>query len=105
MDVYTRGVDARKQYNARAYRQFLYRIHAGSDLDDRLSQFQQDGGSLNFLITDLLSGYFGVQTPYKFRYLNELNRLLDERGDEKLRMEDFPRMDFGHEPIIFSDEG
>jgi hypothetical protein len=38
-------------------------------------------------------------------WLDELHRLLEESGDEKLRMEDFPRMDFGREPIFFSDEG
>ena len=38
-------------------------------------------------------------------WLDELRRLLDESGDEKLCMEDFPRMDFGRDPIIFTDEG
>ena len=37
-------------------------------------------------------------------WLDELHQLLGESGDEKLCMEDFPRMDFGREPIIFSDE-
>ena len=39
------------------------------------------------------------------KWLGELHQLLDESGDEKLHMNDFPRMDFGREPIIFSDEG
>ena len=37
-------------------------------------------------------------------WLEEFHRLLEESGDEKLHMEDFPRMDFGREPITFSDE-
>ena len=38
-------------------------------------------------------------------WLDELHRLLEESGDEKLRMEDFPRMDFERKPIVFSDDG
>jgi len=38
-------------------------------------------------------------------WLGELHQLLEESGDEKLNIEDFPRMDFGREPISFSDEG
>ena len=38
-------------------------------------------------------------------WLGELHQLLEESGDEKLHMEDFPRMDFGREPLVFSDEG
>ena len=37
-------------------------------------------------------------------WLGEFHKLLEESGDEKLSMEDFPRMDFGRESIIFSDE-
>jgi len=37
-------------------------------------------------------------------WLDELHQLLEESGDEKLNIEDFPRMDFRREPIIFSDE-
>jgi len=38
-------------------------------------------------------------------WLGELHQLLNASGDEKLNMDDFPRMDFGRKPIIFSDEG
>ena len=38
-------------------------------------------------------------------WLNELHQLLEESGDEELHKEDFPRMDFGREPLIFSDKG
>ena len=38
-------------------------------------------------------------------WLSELHQLLEESGDEKLHMDDFPRMDFGREPLVFSDEG
>ena len=37
-------------------------------------------------------------------WLNELHQLLEESGDEKLNMEDFPRLNLGREPIVFSDE-
>ena len=37
-------------------------------------------------------------------WLEELHRLLDESGDEELRLENFPRMDFGRDPIFFTDE-
>ena len=37
-------------------------------------------------------------------WLGELHQLLEESGDEKLHMEDFPRMDFGREPISFDSE-
>ena len=47
-----------------------------------------------------------VQTSTtKENWLSELHRLLDESGDEKLSMEDFPRMELWREPIIISDEG
>ena len=32
-------------------------------------------------------------------WLDELNRLLNESGDEKLRMEDFPRANFSREVL------
>ena len=38
------------------------------------------------------------------KWLDELHQLLEESGDEKLNMEDFPRVDFGREPIVFSEE-
>jgi len=38
------------------------------------------------------------------KWLSELHELLEESGDEKLNMEDFPRMDIEREPIIFCDE-
>ena len=38
-------------------------------------------------------------------WVDELVRIVNEDTSEKLHMEDFPRMDFGHEPIIFNDEG
>ncbi|MCL2501491.1 MAG: hypothetical protein FWE90_14310 [Defluviitaleaceae bacterium] len=38
-------------------------------------------------------------------WLSELHQLLEESGDERLHMEDFPRMDFAREPLVFSDEG
>ena len=37
--------------------------------------------------------------PSPPEWLNEFNRLLDESGDEKLRMEDFPRADFTREVL------
>jgi len=37
------------------------------------------------------------------KWLGELHQLLENSGDEKLSMEDFPRMDFGREPLVFSD--
>ena len=37
-------------------------------------------------------------------WLKELHHLLEESSDEKLNIEDFPRFDFGREPIIFSNE-
>jgi len=33
-------------------------------------------------------------------WLGELHQLLDESGDEKLNIEDFPRMDLGREPLV-----
>ncbi|MCL2526817.1 MAG: hypothetical protein FWE42_00260 [Defluviitaleaceae bacterium] len=38
-------------------------------------------------------------------WLMELHRLLDESSEETLDINDFPRMDFGRETIILSDEG
>jgi len=38
-------------------------------------------------------------------WLEEVYRLLEDSDDEVLRPEDFPRMEFGREPIFFSDEG
>ena len=46
-----------------------------------------------------------VPQTNSLEWLDELHHLLDESGDEKLRMENFPRMDFGRNPIIFTDEG
>ena len=45
-------------------------------------------------------------TDSSLEWLDELHRLLDETSEEpKLRMEDFPRMDFGREPLTFANEG
>jgi hypothetical protein len=35
----------------------------------------------------------------------EIDRMTEESSEEKLNIEDFPRVSFGREPIIFSDEG
>ena len=37
-------------------------------------------------------------------WLSELHLLLEESSDEKLQMEDFPRMNLGRKPLVFSDE-
>ena len=37
--------------------------------------------------------------PNPTAWLDEFNRLLEESGDEKLRMEDFPRADFTREHL------
>lgn len=37
-------------------------------------------------------------------WLDEFVRMVKEDTSDKLRMEDFPRLDFGREPIIFNDE-
>jgi len=59
------------RYNNKAYRHFHYRLHAGSNLHDRVSAYQEDGGSLNFLITDLLAQHFNVDNPYKYQYVKK----------------------------------
>lgn len=42
----------------------------------------------------------------RLAWLDELHRLLDEAQVEPpLRMENFPRMDLGREPIVFADAG
>jgi len=38
-------------------------------------------------------------------WADDLIRMVKEDTSEKLRMEDFPRMEFGREPITFSNEG
>lgn len=40
----------------------------------------------------------------KLAAMAEVDRLSAESGDEKLRIEDFPKVKFGREPINFSDE-
>jgi len=37
-------------------------------------------------------------------WVDELERMVKADTSPPLRIEDFPRMDFGREPIIFSDE-
>ena len=37
-------------------------------------------------------------------WLDDFRKMVDESAGEKLRMEDFPRMNLGREPIIFVDE-
>jgi hypothetical protein len=49
-------------------------------------------------------GYFESGNPTASSWLDELYRLLDESGNEKLRMEDFPRLDFGREKILLSNK-
>ena len=38
-------------------------------------------------------------------WADDLLRMVKEDTSEKLRMEDFPRMEFEREPIVFHDEG
>jgi hypothetical protein len=65
LDAYTRRTEQTKAWNKRNYRERSIRLHRGSDLDDRLGTFIATGGSLNYLITDLLANHFDVPNPYK----------------------------------------
>jgi len=38
-------------------------------------------------------------------WVDELVQMVKEDSSEKLRMEDFPRLDFGREPITFESDG
>jgi len=37
-------------------------------------------------------------------WVDELEYMIKEDVSEKLHMDDFPRMDFGREPIVFTDK-
>jgi hypothetical protein len=45
-----------------------------------------------------------VQSNDRLKYLDELERMVKEDTSEKLRPEDFPRMNLRREPILFNDE-
>jgi hypothetical protein len=65
MDSYERKQAAKNRWNKKTYREITLRVHRGSDLDDRLGAYRHDGGSINYLIANLLSTHFGVDNPYK----------------------------------------
>lgn len=74
-DAYRRRMEANKRWNNKAYRQRCIRFHRGSDLDDRLGRFCAEGGSVNYLISDLLSHYFGVANPYKEKHTRVVEQI------------------------------
>jgi len=45
-----------------------------------------------------------VQDDSSLAWLDELEHMVESDTTPKLRIEDFPRLDFGREPIIFSDD-
>jgi len=58
-----------KKYNKKAYTNRMFRVHKGSDLDDRICAHMEEGHSLNWLITELLCEYFKVPIPHKVRFI------------------------------------
>jgi len=79
-----------------------------------------DGGQFYPTGASILPGRFravltvimDVQAPQQpedkepsIHWAYELDRMIDESTSPPLRIEDFPRMDFGREPISFAREG
>jgi len=74
-DPFERRKAARDKWNKKAYKEIKLRVHRGSDLEDRLGAYMSEGGSVNFLLAELLSGHFGVANPYKERHIRHVTRL------------------------------
>jgi len=63
----------KRRFNKKTYVTYLFRVRAESDLADRLGGYSASGEtSVNFLITDLLCAYFGVELPHK--HYDEIER-------------------------------
>ena len=69
-------IDTRKA-KKKAYTLKPFRVHKGSDLEDRLEAFMAEGGCYNFLITELLCQYFNVPIPHKVRFITTRSPLVN----------------------------
>jgi len=74
-ETYKKKMESNKRWNDKAYRHRTIRIHRDSVLDDRLGEYMAAGGSVNFLIAELLAGHFGVGNPYKQKHIRKVERL------------------------------
>ena len=62
------STEAKRSYNAATYNSHIYRIRKGCALDDRVSGYKACGGSMNWLITELLCRHFDVPMPHRYRF-------------------------------------
>jgi len=67
-----------KKYNRKAYTNHMFRIHKGSDLEDRVRALIEERQSLNWLITELLCKHFDVPIPHKYRFIVTRTPLCNE---------------------------
>jgi hypothetical protein len=67
-DAYSRRMGHIKRWNKKTYRERCIRLHRGSELDNCLSAFCESGGSVNFLIAELLAAHFKCPLPYKEKH-------------------------------------
>jgi hypothetical protein len=74
-DAYSRRAEQIKRWNKKTYRERSLRLHRGSDLDEHLGTYMANGGSVNFLIAELLAGHFGVANPYKQRHIRTVEHI------------------------------
>lgn len=101
-DIYIEGVDIVQTQAVQAFDGY---IEGG--------QFYPAGTSITLpgRFRAVLTVIMDVQPPFPqgeddtTHWADELNRMIEACDSPLLRNEDFPRMDFGREPICFANEG
>lgn len=74
---YKKRTDKIREYNKNAYTTHLLRVRADSALAGKLEEYKQNGGSMNRLINELLSKYFDVPLPPRYRMAANINQTPD----------------------------
>ena len=69
---------AKRSYNSNTYNSHLYRVRKGCQLDEQLHAYKNAGQSVNWLITELLCGYFNVPMPHRYRFDRHVTDLVTQ---------------------------
>ena len=64
------------RHNRKKYKQILYRVAKGSELEKAITEQTQNGVSVNYLISCLLAGHYGVDIPQRSYHRRETRSVM-----------------------------
>lgn len=63
------------RYQRDNYHKYPFRVRKGTDLSEALDAYRAKGGSINWLITELMCEHFGVDMPHRYRFDREVTQI------------------------------